>query len=147
MIITIPGEPQGKGRPRFTKTGRAYTPERTRSYEALIEFCYKLQSNRKLEATKEVHRADGKVIEIPQAYKVEIWAFAGIPKSAPKWKSELMLTHWLKPTKKPDIDNIGKIILDGLNGIAWEDDSVVTELVVHKNYDEKPRVVVEINAI
>ena len=51
-----------------------------------------------------------------------------------------MLNGELRPTKKPDCDNIAKVILDALNGIAYHDDSQVVELVVHKHYAETTRV-------
>ncbi|HHL2031183.1 RusA family crossover junction endodeoxyribonuclease [Clostridium perfringens] len=41
-----------------------------------------------------------------------------------------------KPTKKPDADNIAKIILDSLNGIAYKDDSQIIELMVVKRHTE-----------
>ena len=43
----------------------------------------------------------------------------------------------LNPTKKPDADNIGKVVLDALNGIAYEDDKQVIELRVSKQYSEE----------
>ena len=39
-------------------------------------------------------------------------------------------------TIKPDCDNIAKIVLDALNGLAYDDDSQVTELEVHKFYGD-----------
>jgi|SRR6516225_2111028 crossover junction endodeoxyribonuclease RusA len=32
LVIELPGEPQGKGRPRFAR-GRVYTPKETREYQ------------------------------------------------------------------------------------------------------------------
>lgn len=42
ITVTIPGEPVGKGRPKFTKAGTAYTPPKTRAYENKVAFLYKL---------------------------------------------------------------------------------------------------------
>ena len=53
----------------------------------------------------------------------------------------------IKPTKKPDCDNIAKIVLDSLNGIAFMDDKQVVNLVVTKNYDSIPCVEVDIKEI
>ena len=37
FCFMVPGKPQGKGRPRFSrKSGTAYTPSKTRDYERLI---------------------------------------------------------------------------------------------------------------
>jgi Holliday junction resolvase RusA-like endonuclease len=45
-----------------------------------------------------------------------------LPKSRPKSvESE-------PDTYKPDWDNLGKLVCDALNGVAWHDDAQVTEL-------------------
>lgn len=147
MIFTIPGEPEGKKRPRYSrKTGVMYTPSETVNYEKYVKECYTVQGGKRLPDTKMV-KSDGRDVLSDQAYKVEIWAFTKPPESVPKCKRGLMLFNTMLPTKKPDIDNIGKIVLDGLNGAAWHDDKAVTELVVHKVYGEDPRVVVEISLL
>lgn len=46
---------------------------------------------------------------------------------------------------KPDIDNITKIVLDGLNGIAYKDDNQITKIEVKKIYSETSYIEVEIN--
>ena len=51
------------------------------------------------------------------------------------------------PTKKPDTDNIAKIILDSLNGIAYHDDAQIVRLTVQKSYSREPRVLVEISEV
>ena len=51
----------------------------------------------------------------------------------------------LSPTKKPDIDNIVKIILDSLNGIAFKDDNQITKIEVEKAYTfDEERVYVKV---
>ncbi len=148
MIFTIPGDPQGKKRPRYSrKTGVMYTPTETVNYEKTIKTMYEMQGGKMLPETKSVIDADGRVAECQVPVKVEIWAFLKPPASLPKWKRKLIGMGFILPTKKPDIDNIGKIVLDGLNDVAWRDDSAVTDLIIHKRYDEEPHVVVEINEI
>ena len=51
------------------------------------------------------------------------------------------------PTKKPDADNIAKIVLDALNGVAYTDDTQVINLSVQKRYGEVPEVKVEITEV
>lgn len=50
-----------------------------------------------------------------------------------------MLDGELLPSKKPDIDNIVKAVLDALNKVAYRDDTQVVELQVRKQYSERPR--------
>lgn len=51
------------------------------------------------------------------------------------------------PTKKPDADNIAKIVLDALNGVAYTDDTQVVNLSVQKRYGEVAEVKVEITEV
>lgn len=129
MIFTIPGEPQGKARHRTTKTGRTYTPAKTAQYENLIRQCFL--------ASGDQERLEGQI-------EANIQAFFSIPKSASKKKREQMLTGEIRPTKKPDADNVAKSILDACNKVAYSDDSHVVKLLVEKHYGDTPRVEVEL---
>ena len=51
-----------------------------------------------------------------------------------------MLENKISPTKKPDIDNIVKIILDALNKMAFKDDSQITKIQVEKLYAEEEKI-------
>lgn len=129
----IPGEPGAKGRPRFSTFGGravAYTDKKTRLYELLVKDAYMTQI--------------GNPDPIKGEMKVEINAHFAIPKSTSKRKRATMVAGKIKPTKKPDTDNIAKIMLDSLNGIAFEDDKQVVELTVTKHYSERPRVEVSV---
>ena len=132
VIFKIDGEPVGKGRPRFTKRGHTYTPEKTKQYETLVGLCY---------------RNIAKDYKFTSPVRVIVMAHFKIPKGKSKKVVGDMLNGHILPTKKPDVDNVAKIILDGLNGIAWEDDTQVTELVVSKYYSEEPRVSVMVEEI
>ena len=126
--ITIPGVPQSKARPRFaTKNNRvfAYTNERTASYESFIKLTYQQHYRGKQPLTG--------------ALCANITAYFPIPKSATKKAHESMLAGETQHTKKPDCDNIAKICLDALNGIAYHDDSQVIKLKVEKLYSDEPR--------
>ena len=89
---------------------------------------------------------------------VKIVAYFQIPKSHYRYYKKTNTTNLDKvgeqmrdglimPTKKPDTDNIAKIVLDSLNGIAYPDDSQVVDLQVLKRYCENPRVELEIYPI
>ena len=63
-------------------------------------------------------------------------------------KNRLTLEKEVKyVTKKPDLDNLLKAILDGLNGIAYFDDGQVVKLSVEKVYSFNPRTEIEIKVI
>ena len=126
------GEPKGKGRPRFnTKTGHAITPKDTVNYETLVHMEYLDQCN-------------GFRFEDDAMLDMRIKAYYSIPKSASKKKRVAMLTGDIRPTKKPDMDNVVKIIADSLNQVAYRDDTQIVDCQCRKFYSDKPRVEVTI---
>ena len=131
IIFFVNGEPKGKGRPRFTKAGHAYTDAKTKQYELLVMESY-------------LDASDGYKFTSP--VRVTIMAHFKPPKKSKKVVGDMLNGHIL-PTKKPDVDNIAKIILDGLNRVAWDDDTQVVDLSVSKYYSEEPRVAVMIEEI
>ena len=131
----IEGKIKGKGRPRFAKFGsfvKTYTPTDTASYENLIKVQFRISCGKWYS-------------ELP--LKMKITAIHGIVKSATKKDRAKMLSGELLPTKKPDADNITKIICDALNGIAYKDDTQVVDLEVKKIYGEVEKVIVEIEEL
>lgn len=128
IYLTIPGDPCAKGRPRLGKWG-TYTPNKTVNYENLVKQEY-------------IAKYSGE--KLNGALYLEIKAYFKIPKSTPKKQIEPMINGEIKPTKKPDIDNIIKIISDALNNLAYDDDSQITKVTATKNYSDKPRVEITI---
>lgn len=128
--FVVDGEPVAKGRPRFTMTGRAYTPKRTHDYEKKVKASYK-----------------GEMFPEDLPLEVHIDAYFTIPKSASKKKAEEMRRGSRRPLKKPDGDNIAKSICDGLNGLVYADDKQVVRLVVEKWYSDHPRAEVRVTEI
>lgn len=129
--FTVPGKPRGKGRPRFSTAGgfvRTYTDAQTASYENLVALEYE--------------RAGGKLIDGP--VQVLIHAYFPIPKSTSKKLKDEMIDGVVLPKCKPDVDNICKAVLDGLNGVAYADDTQVSMLVAERLYGEVARLDVEI---
>ncbi|WP_415330315.1 RusA family crossover junction endodeoxyribonuclease [Clostridium perfringens] len=127
-MVVVTGKIRGKARPRVCR-GHAVTPKDTIEYEKLVRECYKKQDGRYLEGS----------------IKALIIAYYKIPKSYSKKRVQAIRDGLEKPTKKPDADNIAKIILDSLNGIAYKDDSQIVELRVIKRYTEdKERVEFEL---
>ena len=124
--FTVPGEPKGKGRVRVTRTGHAYTPKDTEIYENLVRHSF---TNRYPD-----------FVPIEGELTAVITAVYSVPKSVSNKRRQMMLDKRIRPTKKPDVDNITKSVLDSLNGIAYKDDSQVTGLEIMKEYGEIPMV-------
>lgn len=129
--IIVYGNPRGKGRPRFTRNGRTYTDAATTEYEGRIKKVWKCENNFKFPASP---------------ITIIVIAFFRVPVSLSKKKVER--TYGKPHMHKPDADNIAKIVLDALNGIAFDDDRFVTSLTVEKQYcrneDERPRIEVHV---
>ncbi len=133
--LTILGEPQGKGRHRAVRRGdriATYTPGKTKDYEDEVRFCYRQAYG------------DRMAFAMDEPIGATIIAAFGIPKSASKKRKVEMMASRVLPTKKPDTDNIAKIVLDALNGLAYPDDKQVVELQVIKTYDLEGYVEVEL---
>lgn len=133
MKFVVPGQPTGKGRPRVVRNGaftRTYTPEKTANYENLV----KLEFQRQCSAQY--------IDEAPVSMRIV--CYYALANSDSKRKRAAKLDGVIRPTKKPDCDNIGKIIADSLNGIAYKDDAQIVSMVIEKYYAEIPRVEVEI---
>ncbi len=138
--FTVYGEPQGKGRPRFVARynpatqksfGQAHTPEKTVVYENLIRTEYSIQ-------TKNFRYPDDAMLDM------RILAFYGVPKSVSKKRKALMLDGIIRPIKKPDQDNVIKVVADSLNQVAYKDDTQIVDCQCRKFYSEKPRIEVTI---
>lgn len=135
--FTILGEPKGKGRPRFSKSGnavRTYTPKETAEYENQVKAEY-------------IRQCGGVEFDKGVMLEMSIYAYFKIPKSASRIKHQQMLKEIVRPTKKPDMDNIIKIIADSLNGIAYYDDSQIVKVTAEKYYSDAPRVEVNLKEI
>lgn len=137
QIFTVMGEPRGKQRAKtyrhgnFTKT---VTPEQTVVYENLIALEYRRQC-------KDFRFEDKSMLEIT------IEAYFSIPKSVSKKNRALMLERVLRPVKKPDGDNIIKVVCDALNGLAYHDDAQIVDMVARKYYAESPKLVISIKEV
>lgn len=123
--IKIKGEPVAKGRPKFVSRGgyaRAYTPVKTIEYET------------KVAETFRAKYPNDPPIPKDEPLEVRIMIYKPVPKSWSKKRKEAAENGLVYPTSKPDLDNYAKAILDGLNGIAYEDDAQVTKMSVEKFY-------------
>lgn len=132
----VPSKPMGKQRPKATSRGRytkVYTPKETISYENLVIAMFR-------QTYPNAKPLEGEV-------RGFIRAFYPIPLSTSKKRKQAMLEGVIRPQVKPDLDNIEKIIYDALNGIAYTDDSHITEMSISKHYSDSPRVEVIIKEV
>lgn len=121
----------GKERPRLNMiTGHVYTPNKTKEYETLIqqEFIVKYK----------------KIEQIETRVLIEIIAHIKIPKNAKKGDREKMLLDEISPIKKPDIDNIAKVVLDSLNKFIIKDDTQVSKIIIEKKYSETEKLEIKV---
>ena len=133
--IIIEGPAVGKGRPRATSRGghaRMYSPAKTVAYEALVKSIAMIAMNRQAPC--------------PGPIEAEIWVLVMPPKSFSKKKIRMALDGDIRPTSKPDLDNVAKALLDACNGIVYLDDKQVTDLVIRRRYAAKDSVVVYFTA-
>jgi Holliday junction resolvase RusA-like endonuclease len=130
LIIELLGEPKGKARPRFARrTGHAYTPQETANYEACLRH--------------EAALAMAERLPLEGALTVQINAYFGVPQSWSGKKRAAALAGAIRPAKRPDLDNIAKM-LDALNEVVWRDDAQVVSGLIEKHYSDRPRLRVEV---
>lgn len=136
MMVRINGLIQPKGRPRFARRGayvKTYTPKATKDSEEYIRAEY-------LRQTRQKQPLEG-------AVNVCIEFHYAPPKGTSKTQTVEMLMGKIHRTKKPDIDNLEKTILDALNGVAWVDDKQIIELHAIKKYDSQDYTIIYVEAV
>jgi Holliday junction resolvase RusA-like endonuclease len=131
VTIRLPGVPRGKQRPRLGKHG-VYTPEQTVKYEASLAW-----------VAKQAMRGYA-----PYTGPLRVLIVSGfpIPKSYNKTKTLDAKIGAIHPTKKPDIDNIVKLV-DALNGIVWRDDAQIVHCDVRKVYSAEPELAIQVTPL
>ena len=135
LSFTAHVSPCGKDRPRFSfKSGfpRVYTSEKTRRFETIF--------------SDVAHGAMMRAGHMPtyDAVRLRIVAYFPVPKSYSKKKRGHCIEGVIKPTIKPDIDNVVKAALDAMNGVVYDDDKQVFELVITKRYTDRGEGYIEV---
>ena len=128
--LTIIGQPQAQGRPRFSTRNnrmRAFDPHKDKK-------CWM-----KLQLMEQYNKH-----VLTEPLSIDIIFHMPIPKSTSKKKAKLMLTNEIKHTKKPDIDNLVKAVLDSCNSIIFRDDSQIWQVNAKKMYGEELRTEINI---
>ena len=119
MEIIIPAVPVPKGRPKFSTFGghvRAITPKATREYEALVRMFAQMAM-------------DGPPIEGPVYIRAEFH----FERPRSQWRKRNPVPAGLCD-RKPDLDNLIKSLLDGLEGPCFAMDSQVAWIAARKLY-------------
>ena len=132
ILFEIPGNIQPQERPKFSTFGghvRAIDPIRSRDFKQFVKMVA-------------AEHAPASLIETEIRLYVDI--YRPIPKSLSKKKRAEAIAGQLRPTKKPDLDNLVKGIKDGMSKIIWHDDAQIVEMNVRKFYSENPRAVVKV---
>ena len=136
IMFTVYGDPVAKGRPRFAKRGnfvQTYTPEKTKTYESEVAMMAKA--------------AMGASEALEGALEAFIYVTFAIPASYSKKRSEACLSGLEKHTKKPDLDNVVKSVVDGMDKIVFLNDSQITSIHATKVYGEIAKVEVMVREI
>lgn len=131
----IHGKAQAKQRPRMGRSGVVYTPKETLVYENYVKMCYS------------DYARQFEWLPYENQVKAEIDVLVAVPKSDSKAKKKAKIEGVIRPTVKPDCDNLAKSILDSLNGLAYQDDKQVVELIVKKYYAENAEVRVRLTEV
>ena len=121
----IKGKVKAKQSVKFTNTGIKYTPPDIVEYSNFV----------KLSFINKYPNWDAQALK-DKPLKMNIDVFMPVPQSYSKKKKIKAITNELRPTTKPDCDNIAKNINDALNGILYPDDKQIVSLNVNKYYGE-----------
>lgn len=151
LEFVINGEPRGKGRPRFFKRGNivtTYTDNETLNYENRVLMCYKNAIKEKYgdEYINKVLFPKNTFVELNVVCYFSLnkgdYGKTGLNKSG---RNKMDRIYY---DKKPDLDNILKAIQDGLNGVAYDDDTQVVVINAKKVYtQDMARVEISLNKI
>ena len=120
--FVVPGVPVAKGRARMTRAGFAYTPGKTRDWEAHVRLAASQASLR----------------PYSDAVGVEIVFALPVPKSFSAKRRAAALAGDIHPAKRPDIDNLAKAVIDAMNAVVYDDDRQIVNLRLRKVYAEVP---------
>lgn len=130
MKFEVIGKIKGKARPRLGKFS-TYTPTATANYENLVKISYLNSKGINLHS---------------KPIKMQIQAIFEPPKSISKKRREELLKG--QPViKKPDTDNILKIVADALNKVAYDDDSQICNMSITKTYGEQEKLIIDVEEL
>lgn len=134
LELIVAGDPVGKARHRRDpRSGRMFTPAKTASKEREIAMLAKA-------------RLYGRAPEMA-CYALDLAMVIAPTKGWPQWKLDLVDQGLMRPTMKPDIDNVEKLVKDALNAIAWPDDAAVIGGEKFKLFGRHPQTIIRVRAL
>lgn len=111
LQFQVPLKAAAKARPRLGEGGRVYTPAKTRTYERQVkQFCHVAMLQARV-----------KMLEEPLAVIIQCY-----------FRPQNQARIDTPCASRPDVDNLAKSLLDGMNGILFRDDAQVCKLIVEK---------------
>lgn len=133
VTVTVPGDPVPKARARVVN-GRAFTPAKTVTGENQVQAAWVAATG----GRRAPH--DGPVV-------LHLDFHFTIPASWSKKRRQAVSDGSVPHRSRPDLDNLAKLVMDGLNGLAWTDDAQIAHLTATKRYADSGRTVVRIRFI
>lgn len=131
--IEVPGPAVAQGRPRATAVFghvRLYDPPKSHAYKELVKG-FAMQAMGQRPPTK-------------RAVSCRLMIYRQIPASDSRHKRDMKASGFIRPTVKPDVDNVFKAVTDACTGIVWHDDNQIVEAHIVKQYSDRPRAVLEV---
>lgn len=125
--IVIDDTPTSWTPPRVMRRGFSYNPKSKQKAAARAQVLHQYRSD-----------------PLKGPISVVILFHMPIPSSASKRIRKAMLDGEIKHTKKLDLDNMAKFLLDCIKGIVIEDDNQVFTLYAKKIYSDTPKTIAEI---
>ena len=147
----VPGPPQGKARARtvrgFYGRSTTYTPAKTVVYEGAIRSAFrnaaKTQRGGDAAALVQPEPVIGKGVPV----RIRIEAFFKPAARTTRKQYALIQAGKLFPIRKPDVDNIVKVVADALNGVAYKDDAQVIEFAACKAYSHEEGLAITVSTM
>lgn len=136
VTVVLLGEPVAWARARGGPSGtQHFTPPKQRNTMAAL----------RIAAQQAMREHEEAVFDVP--LRMDLRAEFPIPKSMTKRDRPLALVGAIRPGKRPDIDNLYKIVADALNTIVFRDDALIVDAALHKFYSEQPKIVVTVRPV
>jgi len=131
IIFSVPGRPVPWSRAQ-RNGGQYFTAPKARAAMKALAWAAKAEMKGAPPATGPLKITVGFMYEIPNSWD--------------RFKRNEALGGGIKPTGRPDIDNLGKLVLDALKGVVFVDDAQLVSLRAGKHYGPSSITVVEIEA-